>query len=56
MTTIALAFSFEALLVGRLIVGVGVGMGFSVCPQYIAEISPTGIYYFSHPHLQNVLR
>eukprot|EP00959_Pyramimonas_sp_CCMP1952_P051355 1073211-Pyramimonas_sp.AAC.1 len=41
MSTIALAQSFDAVLIGRIIVGFGVGMGFSVCPQYIAEISPT---------------
>ncbi|TVU16614.1 hypothetical protein EJB05_40187 [Eragrostis curvula] len=36
----ALAPSFRALMIGRLLAGVGVGFGLMVAPVYIAEISP----------------
>ena len=40
MLVIAASYSFGMVFVGRLIVGLGVGLGFAICPQYIAEISP----------------
>ncbi|XP_058217980.1 probable polyol transporter 4 [Rhododendron vialii] len=36
-----LAPSFEILMVGRLLAGVGIGFGVTIAPVYIAEISPT---------------
>ncbi|XP_068336648.1 probable polyol transporter 4 [Pyrus communis] len=36
-----LAPSFEILMVGRLLAGIGIGFGGMVAPVYIAEISPT---------------
>ncbi|KAJ7946954.1 Sugar transporter [Quillaja saponaria] len=36
----ALAPSFEILIVGRILAGVGIGFGVMVAPVYIAEISP----------------
>mmetsp|Transcript_22750 Transcript_22750/g.31713 ORF Transcript_22750/g.31713 Transcript_22750/m.31713 type:complete len:542 (+) Transcript_22750:174-1799(+) len=41
MLIVTLAFSFESLFAGRLITGLGVGIGFAVCPQYVAELSPS---------------
>ena len=40
MCVIAASYSFAQIFVGRVVCGVGVGLGFAVCPQYIAEISP----------------
>ena len=40
MLVIAASHSFAMVFLGRLIVGLGVGLGFAICPQYIAEISP----------------
>ncbi|CAN6572861.1 unnamed protein product [Malus baccata var. baccata] len=39
--TMTLAPSFEILMVGRLLAGIGIGFGGMVAPVYIAEISPT---------------
>ena len=39
----ATASSFERLMVGRCIVGLGVGVGEAIDPMYIAEIAPTEI-------------
>ncbi|XP_059452163.1 probable polyol transporter 4 [Corylus avellana] len=36
-----LAHSFEVLMLGRLLAGVGIGFGVMIAPVYIAEISPT---------------
>ncbi|KAL5581804.1 hypothetical protein UlMin_014246 [Ulmus minor] len=36
-----LAPSFQILMVGRLLAGVGIGLGVMIAPVYIAEISPT---------------
>ncbi|KAJ4784239.1 Major facilitator superfamily protein [Rhynchospora pubera] len=36
----ALAPSFEVLMIGRLLAGVGIGFGVMIAPVYIAEISP----------------
>lgn len=36
-----LAHSFEVLMFGRLLAGVGIGFGVMIAPVYIAEISPT---------------
>lgn len=36
----ALAPSFEVLMIGRLFAGVGIGFGVMIAPVYIAEISP----------------
>lgn len=36
----ALAPSFEVLMIGRLLCGVGIGFGVMIAPVYIAEISP----------------
>uniref|UniRef100_A0A5B6YRR4 Putative polyol transporter 4 n=1 Tax=Davidia involucrata TaxID=16924 RepID=A0A5B6YRR4_DAVIN len=36
-----LAPSFQILMVGRLLAGVGIGFGVMIAPVYIAEISPT---------------
>lgn len=33
--------SFEILMVGRILAGVGIGFGVMIAPVYIAEISPT---------------
>lgn len=33
--------SFEVLLIGRLLAGIGIGFGVMIAPVYIAEISPT---------------
>jgi len=30
----------KPLFAGRVVCGLGVGLGFAICPQYIAEISP----------------
>jgi MFS family permease len=35
----ALAPSFEVLMIGRLLAGVGIGFGVMIAPVYIAEIS-----------------
>jgi sugar porter (SP) family MFS transporter len=40
MFIIALSGSFSSVFFGRLVCGLGVGLGFAICPQYIAEISP----------------
>jgi MFS family permease len=40
MFVIALSGSFASVFFGRLVCGLGVGLGFAICPQYIAEISP----------------
>jgi MFS family permease len=40
MFVIACGYGFPQVFVGRLVCGVGVGLGFAICPQYIAEISP----------------
>ena len=40
MLVIAASHSFAMVFLGRVIVGLGVGLGFAICPQYIAEISP----------------
>lgn len=37
----ALAHSFEVLMIGRLFAGVGIGFGVMIAPVYIVEISPT---------------
>ncbi|KAF8409302.1 hypothetical protein HHK36_005376 [Tetracentron sinense] len=37
----ALAPSFQVLMVGRFLAGVGIGFGVMIAPVYIAEISPT---------------
>ncbi|KAB1210010.1 putative polyol transporter 4 [Morella rubra] len=37
----AIAHSFEALMIGRLLAGMGIGFGGMIIPVYIAEISPT---------------
>ncbi|KAG5452279.1 Proton myo-inositol cotransporter, variant 2 [Clonorchis sinensis] len=39
--TMGASFTKEALLVGRLIVGVGIGMASMTVPVYIAEIAPS---------------
>ncbi|XP_050248228.1 probable polyol transporter 4 [Quercus robur] len=36
-----LAPSFEVLMIGRLLAGIGIGFGVMIAPVYIAEISPT---------------
>ncbi|OMP07871.1 Sugar/inositol transporter [Corchorus olitorius] len=36
-----LAPSFEILMIGRILAGVGIGFGVMIAPVYIAEISPT---------------
>lgn len=36
-----LAPSFQILMIGRLLAGVGIGLGVMIAPVYIAEISPT---------------
>lgn len=36
----ALAPSFEVLMIGRLLAGIGIGFGVMIAPVYIAEISP----------------
>lgn len=36
-----LAPSFEILMIGRLLAGIGIGFGVMIAPVYIAEISPT---------------
>jgi len=41
MANVALADGIKSLLFGRVVTGLGVGIGIAVCPQYIAEISPT---------------
>jgi MFS family permease len=40
MLLIASSFSFAQVFAGRVVCGLGVGLGFAICPQYIAEISP----------------
>ena len=40
MLIIAASYSFAQVFVGRVVCGLGVGLGFAICPQYIAEISP----------------
>lgn len=40
MFVIAVSGSFTSVFFGRLVCGLGVGLGFAICPQYIAEISP----------------
>ena len=40
MLVIAASYSFAQVFVGRVVCGLGVGLGFAICPQYIAEISP----------------
>ncbi|GKG25303.1 probable polyol transporter 4, partial [Tanacetum coccineum] len=35
-----LAPSFEFLMIGRLLAGVGIGFGVMIAPVYITEISP----------------
>jgi hypothetical protein len=42
MANVALSDGIKSLLFGRIVTGLGVGIGIAVCPQYIAEISPTG--------------
>lgn len=37
----AIAPSFQVLMIGRLLAGVGIGLGVMIAPVYIAEISPT---------------
>ncbi|KAJ4843781.1 putative polyol transporter 4 [Turnera subulata] len=37
----ALAPSFEALMIGRLLAGIGIGFGVMIAPVYIAEIAPS---------------
>lgn len=39
--TMTLAPSFEILMIGRLLAGVGIGFGVMIAPVYIVEISPT---------------
>ena len=36
MFVIALSGSFASVFFGRLVCGLGVGLGFAICPQYIA--------------------
>ncbi|KAL5730222.1 putative polyol transporter 4 [Ranunculus cassubicifolius] len=40
-TVMAFAPSFEVLMIGRLLAGIGIGFGIMIAPVYIAEISPT---------------
>lgn len=40
MLMIAASYDFWQVLSGRVVCGLGVGLGFAICPQYIAEISP----------------
>lgn len=40
---LAFANGFGPLLVGRLLTGVGVGLGSLVAPTYLAEISPPSL-------------
>ena len=40
MLLIAAALGFAQVFAGRVVCGLGVGLGFAICPQYIAEISP----------------
>ena len=40
MFIIACSYGFAQIFVGRVVCGLGVGLGFAICPQYIAEISP----------------
>ncbi|KAL3509406.1 hypothetical protein ACH5RR_028807 [Cinchona calisaya] len=37
----AVAPSFEILMIGRILAGIGIGFGVMIAPVYIAEISPT---------------
>nr|AAD20917.1 putative sugar transporter [Arabidopsis thaliana] len=37
----AVAPSFEVLMIGRTLAGIGIGLGVMIAPVYIAEISPT---------------
>ncbi|WOL18939.1 putative polyol transporter 4 [Canna indica] len=39
-TTMAFASSFQVLILGRLLAGIGIGFGIMVAPVYIVEISP----------------
>ena len=41
--TMATAVSFSVLMVGRCVVGIGVGVGEAIDPMYIAEIAPSQI-------------
>jgi sugar porter (SP) family MFS transporter len=43
ITIMSTANSYEVLLVGRLVVGIGCGVGEAVDPMYIAEIAPTHV-------------
>lgn len=36
------AHSFQVLIVGRFLAGIGIGLGVMIAPVYIAEISPSG--------------
>lgn len=42
-TGLTLIFNFWALLAGRFIMGVSLGIYFAVCPLFISEISPPSI-------------
>ncbi|CAM9701001.1 unnamed protein product, partial [Phaeothamnion confervicola] len=42
-TTMTIARSFEMLLAGRIITGVGVGCGFVIAPVYITELAPPDV-------------
>ena len=54
MANVALADGIKSLLFGRVVTGLGVGIGIAVCPQYIAEISPTGAGAHTHQGLRSV--
>jgi len=40
MIIVAASFSYVQVFIGRIVGGIGVGLGFAICPQYIAEICP----------------
>ena len=40
MFIIACSYGFAQIFVGRVVCGLGVGLGFAICPQYIAGRSP----------------
>lgn len=38
---IATSYSLEQIIVGRIVLGFGVGIAAAICPLYISELSPT---------------